>query len=120
MLEPIDSQRPIKAETEQTKTEPGLRYDAGKLRFDLLPFEAMEEVVKVYTVGAAKYAPRNWEKGMSWSRVLASLFRHLWKFWKGEQIDEETGCHHMAHVTWNALALLHYDIKKVGSDDRTG
>lgn len=102
----------------QRKEEPALRYDAGKLRWDLLPAE-FEEVIKVYTVGAAKYADRNWEKGMSWGRVVGSLFRHVWKFYfRKETIDEETGCHHMALAAWNAIALLTYDLRKVGTDDR--
>ncbi len=100
-----------------TATE-GVRFDTGKIRYDLLPADSIEELAKVYTKGAAKYADRNWEKGMAWHRVFASLMRHAWKFWRGEAIDEETGCHHMAMVAWNALALCSYDLRKVGTDDR--
>ena len=100
------------------KDEPALRYDAGKPRYDLLPADGLEELVNVYTVGAKKYADRNWEKGMSWSRCFGSLLRHSWKFWRGELIDPETGCHHMAHVAWNAIALVCYSMRSVGTDDR--
>lgn len=106
------------AENVSQKNEPALRYDAGKLRYDLLPHDGLEELVRVYTVGAAKYADRNWEKGMSWSRCLGSLMRHTWKFWSGETHDPETGCHHMAMAAWNAIALCVYDKRKVGTDDR--
>lgn len=100
------------------KSTVGVRFDTGKLRYDLLPPDSLEELVKVYTKGAVKYAPRNWEKGMAWSRVFGSLMRHCWKFWRGETHDEETGCHHMAMAAWNALALCSYDMRKVGEDDR--
>lgn len=104
-------------DTEQQKNEPGLRFDAGKPRWDLLPAE-IEEIVKVYTIGAVKYAERNWEKGMSWGRVFGSLMRHAWAFWRGETNDKETGLNHMAHVAWNAIALLTYSIRGIGKDDR--
>ena len=102
----------------QRVSEPALRFDAGKPRYDLLPPDALEELVMVYTKGAAKYADRNWEKGMSWSRCFGSLMRHSWKFWKGEKLDPETGCHHMAMAAWNALALIAYDMRGKGTDDR--
>ena len=58
--------------------KPGaLRYDEGKIRHDLLPGHAINELAKVYTMGAKKYADHNWRKGMKWSRVIASLKRHL-------------------------------------------
>jgi len=101
----------------ETKQEAGKRYDVGKLRYDLLPVDAIRELVKVYTKGAEKYADRNWEKGMSWSRVVGPLMRHLEKFRQGEQYDAETGCHHMAMVAWNALALVSYDLRNVGTND---
>ncbi len=100
------------------KSETALRYDAGKLRYDLIPADSLEQLAKVYTAGAAKYAERNWEKGMSWSRCFGSLMRHAWAFWRGEAIDVETGCHHMAMAAWNCLALCSYHLRKAGTDDR--
>jgi hypothetical protein len=105
-------------EVDTVEPNTALRYDTGKIRYDLLPADGLEELAKVYTKGAEKYAPRNWEKGMDWSRCLGSLMRHTWKFWRGETIDPETGCHHMAMAAWNALALCVYDLRKVGTDDR--
>lgn len=106
-----------------TTSEPGaattgLRYNAGKLRYDLLPPDAIAELARVYTRGAVKYAPRNWEKGMAWSTCYASLHRHAAAWASGEDFDEETKCHHMAHVAWNALALVAYAARDVGTDDR--
>lgn len=94
-----------------------LRYDHGKVQLDLIPPEWYWALGNVLHAGAQKYAPRNWEKGMKWSRVVGSLMRHLLKFMVGERYDEETGCHHLAHVAWNALALMSYDIREVGEND---
>ncbi len=104
--------------TRQAKQEAALRYDADKPRWELLPPDALNALVQVYTVGAKKYADRNWERGMSFSRCFGSLMRHSWKWWSGEEWDEETKCHHLAHAAWNALALLAYVLRKVGIDDR--
>jgi Domain of unknown function (DUF5664) len=98
--------------------EPGKRYDVGKLRYDLLPPDALEQLVLVYTKGAEKYADRNWEKGMSWSRCFGPLMRHAWAFWRGEELDRESGLPHMAHAAWNCLALIAYTMRKIGNDDR--
>jgi hypothetical protein len=109
---------PLPNQKAQRASEPALRYDAGKLRYDLLPSDALASLVEVYTKGAAKYADRNWEKGMSWSRCFGSLMRHCWAFWRGEQNDPETGCHHMAMAAWNCFALVSYSLRTVGKDDR--
>ena len=114
----VGSDRRANLPDRPTENYGGLRYNEGKLRYDLLPADALEELVKVYTKGAAKYAPRNWEKGMDWSKCFASLLRHAFSWAKGEDLDPETGCAHMAHVAWNALALVAYAKRSKGLDDR--
>ena len=79
-----------------------------KLRWELLPLEDVEDIVKVYTAGAKKYGPDQWQNlpdGIR--RYKAALLRHLVEFDKGNEIDEETGCRHLAQVAWNAIAMLH-------------
>lgn len=97
-----------------------VKDDESKPRYDLLPPNALNELVAVYTMGAKKYAPRNWEKGLRWGRVFAALMRHAWAWWSGESRDHESGLNHMAHVAWCALALAEYNMspKNVGEDDR--
>lgn len=103
---------------EHANATEGLRFDAGKPRYDLLPPEAMDALAMHFAVGARKYADRNWEKGMSWGRCFASLMRHAWKWARGEEYDEETGSHHMICVAWNAFALFIYFTRGIGTDDR--
>lgn len=98
--------------------ESGLRFNEGKLRYDLVEPFAMEQLVKVFTQGSLKYAPRNWEKGMSWMSVLSSLKRHIAAFEKGEDFDKESGNYHMAHAAWNAMALVSYYKLAPQFDDR--
>lgn len=96
----------------------GVKADVDKLHFDLLPPRALEEVVKVYTMGAKKYEPWNWAKGMHWSRILAAMLRHTFAWMRGEDDDAESGVNHMAHVAWGCLTLLEYQRLKIGEDDR--
>lgn len=103
---------------EGNMAEQGQKYDTGKLRYDLLPPKALEHLVKIYTDGSMKYAPRNWEKGMSWGRIFAAVMRHLWAFWAGETYDKDSGCLHVAHAAWGCLALVEYVLNKAGIDDR--
>lgn len=96
----------------------GLRFDQGKERVDLIPADALMELGRVYGAGAKKYAERNWERGMPWSKCLGPLMRHLFKWMNGEKIDSEDGQLHIAKVAWNAIALLTYELRKIGKDDR--
>lgn len=82
----------------------------GKPRFDLIPTFALERVAGLYGRGAEKYGDNNWQKGIPFSRCLASLERHLHQFKQGKT-DED----HLAAVVWNALAIMHY--QEVGFDE---
>lgn len=104
--------------SEVRKIGEGLRYNDGKVRHDLLEPYAIHELAKVFTLGAQKYAPNNWLKGMEWSKITASLKRHLNAYEKGEDYDPETGLLHAAHIAWNAMALVSYYKHFPQGDDR--
>lgn len=94
------------------------RFNEGKLRYDLVHPWAHEQMVKVLTAGSLKYEERNWEKGMAWSKVIASLKRHLAAIEKGEDYDPETGELHIAHLACNAHFLTAYYKIAPQYDDR--
>jgi hypothetical protein len=96
----------------------GRKDDSGKLPYDLLPHDAIEEIVKVLQFGANKYAARNWEKGMHWSRPYAALMRHMYAWWRGQGHDPETGMTHLAHAGCCILFLLALERRNQGTDDR--
>lgn len=82
----------------------GLKFDTGKLRWDLLPWEPVEEVVKIMTYGAEKYGANNWQK-IDIERYWAALFRHLIAFRKGEEADQESGLSHISHALCNLVFI---------------
>jgi len=99
-------------------SDKGLRFNEGKTRHDLVPQYAQEQYAKVLTKGAEKYAERNWELGMRWSKVTASLKRHIAAFEQGEDYDPEDGLLHMAHAMTNAAFLTEYYKIYPQGDDR--
>lgn len=96
----------------------GVKYDAGKPRMELLPFEALEAVARVMAFGAVKYGDHNWRGGMAWTRLLGAALRHLGAWARGEKADPESGESHLAHAACCILFLLTYEIAKLGADDR--
>lgn len=83
-------------------------FKDGKLRWDLLPLQDIEDIVRVYTQGSVKYGDNKWQNlDNGYQRYKAALFRHMLEYEKGNEFDEETGCRHLAQVAWNAIAMLH-------------
>lgn len=99
-------------------TTGGRKDDGGKLPWHLLPYDAVEDIVKVLDFGAKKYAPRNWEKGIVYSRVYGALMRHLVAWWMKENggRDKETGLSHLAHAGCCVLFLIAFEKRIVGAD----
>lgn len=108
-----------KQELEKTILLEGSKKDDGKSRWELVAYDAVEGVVKVLTFGAKKYAARNWEKGIMYGRVFGAIMRHLWKWWMGENNDEETGLSHLDHAMCEIMFLSAYEKRgMVAYDDR--
>lgn len=95
----------------------------GRGRYDLIPFEIIEEVreyaeknkvdekkiiqilsialpklAKHYENGAKVHGEHNWEKGITISSYISSMWRHLIAYCAGEN-DED----HLTALIWNAM-----------------
>ena len=89
--------------------EEGRKFDGDKLRWDLLPIECVEDVVKILTFGAKKYADNNWKLIENSDRYYAALLRHLTEWRKGNLVDDDSGLPHMAHVMCNVVFLMWFE-----------
>lgn len=96
----------------------GVKSDEGKARYDLVPPEGPFAVATILEYGAKKYAARNWEQGMDWSRPFSAIHRHLAAWWSGEDRDPDTGKSHLWHVATNCFFLIAFESRKIGKDDR--
>lgn len=113
---------------DQQKIEPAWKQDGGKARIDLIAPEFIFGTAEILAFGAAKYAERNWEAGMSWGRCFGALMRHLWAWWGGAgptrknflfgDLDDETGKPHLWHASCCLMFLVAYEERKIGTDDR--
>lgn len=110
--------KPIGGEVRVTDPNTGGEKGSKPERYDLVPWEAMDEVARVYEFGSRKYDDHNWRKGYKWSLSIAAAFRHLAKFVTGETYDTESGLHHCAHAAFHMLALVTFTQKGLGTDDR--
>lgn len=88
-------------------------------RFDLIPADVLLQFAEHYGKGAEKYEDRNWERGYAWGLSFAAMMRHAWAFWNGEDIDPETGSHHMIAVMFHAAALVRFTEAHPELDDRS-
>lgn len=97
------------------------KKDAGKLMYDLLPFQSLDEVVKTLNQGYEKYGLDNWLHNSSPEdvrRYEAAMLRHYSEFRQGRTHDSESGLHHFSHIAANSLFIIAL-LKKYGEFDGT-
>ena len=88
----------------------GVKFDKDKPKWNLLPWSEVEDVVKVLTFGAKKYAPDNWKfVDDADNRYMDAAMRHLVAYQQGEGYDPESGEHHVAHAMCCLLFMLWHD-----------
>lgn len=113
---PDESQR-IKT----TKEVVGLKYDIDKPRTHLVfqDFaDALLEVAKVGTHGAAKYDDHNWlSVDNGFERYSSAMIRHYLAE-NEDYFDDDSGYLHAAHAAWNALARLQLILNQHKADNQ--
>ena len=96
-------------ESSCTHPEPvvGKKFDQGKLRWSLLDFKTIEDVVSVLELGASKYSAGNY-KHVEPIRYVDALMRHWHSYISGEEIDSESGKSHLHHIICCAMFLDYF------------
>lgn len=112
------SHEPAVRLTDSSGASKGMRVT----RQDLLPPEALREISAVYGYGNIKYPPGpdgpNWLRGMNYSWCLRALKDHITDWELGQDYDDEDGCSPLAHAAFHIFALLTYQARGIGEDDR--
>ena len=96
----------------------GKKFDKDKPTLAYIPLEALWEEGKAFKAGAEKYDPWNYKNGIDVTRTVSAAIRHIYRFLDGQNIDEETGAHHLGCARAGlamALDTLKYHPEK---DDR--
>ena len=88
-----------------------LKFDTGKLRYDLVPPSAIKALASALTYGAKKYKPENWRNNEDKDRFIAATMRHFEDYRAGNIVDEEGGLPHLALAMTNIAFLLELNYK---------
>ena len=82
------------------------KADKGKLELSLVNPELVKAVAGVRMYGTEKYGDsENWRK-VEPKRYVDALYRHLLAYIEGNEVDEESGLSHLAHMACNISFLL--------------
>lgn len=82
------------------------KADKGKLELSLVNPELVKAVAEVRMYGTEKYGDsENWRK-VKPKRYVDALYRHLLAYIEGNEVDEESGLSHLAHMACNISFLL--------------
>lgn len=89
----------------------GRKDDEGKMPWGLVPWDALQGVVKVLKFGAEKYGPDNWRHvNGALMRYWDACIRHMVAWKQGEKFDPESGLPHLAHAGCCVLFMLALEI----------
>lgn len=81
--------------------------DADRWRYDLIPPEVLRAVAETYAEGAAKYGVDNWKQGIPRWNLINRIFNHLEQYRMGDTSEP-----HLAHLIWNAMTLLYFELNE--------
>lgn len=94
-------------------SQKGVKDFKEKLRWSLLPTEALQGTIRVLMYGAiTKYLPNNWKDVKPQGVYLDAIYRHLSQYLEGEEYDKETGESHLSHALCDLLFLEYNRMKR--------
>ncbi len=97
----------------------GKKNDNNKPEMGLIPPAAAFEEAAVWTYGKKKYEAFNWHKGISYTRILSAMERHMTLLKSGIDFDYENGLHNAAAIRCCAAMLIHFTLEgRTDLDDR--
>lgn len=97
----------------EEEVKEAFKDDRGKRQWDLLPLRALDEVIKVFEYGYQNHPerhPHQWRYGTKFSRYWSAAVRHIFAWWKGEALDQESGLSHLAHAVCDLLILMEMSV----------
>lgn len=93
-------------------------YGNAKPGMKAVPPSALIELGRVMSNGASKYGLMNWrEHTVSSSVYYDAALRHLFRWYDGEDMDDESGLPHLAHaMACIAILIDAMNINKLNDD----
>jgi len=89
----------------------GQKNDAGKPRLSLVHGSLLRACARALEHGLAKYGvePNNWQKVPdARTRYLDAMLRHIHSLADGEEVDPDSGLHHLDSIVANAMFMCYF------------
>lgn len=84
-----------------------MKNDSGKARYDLLGWRTIDDMARIMADGAAAHGDEGWKTlPNAKDRYFSAAMRHIVAWRNGENIDVDSGFHHLAHAICNLMFLL--------------
>jgi len=100
-------------------TNPKDALGIAKVPLSGMPAPVLLECGLVKLHGDLKYGPYNWRHaGVRGSVYYDACMRHMMAFWEGEDLDPDSGIHHIAHAITGLSVLRDSMIQGGWTDDR--
>jgi hypothetical protein len=104
---------------QETTTNPKDIEGKKRVPLHLIPNAGLVHTAMAMQEGANKYQPYNWrDKKVSFSVYVSAAKRHLGKFFDREDLDSESGVHHLGHAAACCMILLDAMASDSFIDDR--
>lgn len=105
--------------SESKDTNPKDAVGVAKTPFSTMSMAVLGELGLVMMEGARKYGRHNYRAvGVRASVYVDAAFRHLARFWEGEDLDPDSGMPHLVHAMACCLVLRDSQIQGNETDDR--
>ena len=100
-------------------TNPKDLLGVRKVSFCCVPFTVLAEIALGMQEGAMKYGRHNYRhEGVAFSTYIDATFRHLADCWEGEDVDPDSGVHHISKALSTLVVLRDAMLNDKCTDDR--
>jgi hypothetical protein len=101
------------------ESNPKDAFGAKKLPFSVMPQQVMAEVCLGMLEGSIKYGRHNYRVvGVRASVYFDAAMRHLTDWWEGQDIDPDSGLHHIIKAMASLAVLRDAMHQEICEDDR--
>lgn len=98
---------PITPQPVAASADPKGEAGKAKSQLQLIPPSLNRETAKALSCGAAKYGPWNWRQNkVELMTYLGAMRRHIDAVMSGEDLDPESGAHHLGHVAAGCAIVI--------------
>ena len=98
---------PITTQPVAASADPKGEAGKAKSQLQLIPPSFNRETAKALACGAAKYGPWNWRQNkVELMTYLGAMRRHIDAVMSGEDLDPESGAHHLGHVAAGCAIVI--------------